>query len=252
MSGFDGTAGIVTGGGTGIGRASALAFAARGAAIGVIDVDLGAALETVRLIEEAEGRAIAVGADVSREDEVRAAVSQVASTYERLDFAHNNAGIMGANGLLAEIEPADWERVLTVNLTSVFLCMKFELPYLLAQGRGAIVNTASGAGVHPVPNMPAYVASKHGVIGLSKAAALDYASFGIRVNAICPGTTRTPMYEKFAGRTAGFEQIRTARIPLGRLGTAEEIAAGAVWLCSDDASFVTGAALSLDGGRLIS
>jgi NAD(P)-dependent dehydrogenase (short-subunit alcohol dehydrogenase family) len=229
-----------------------LAFAGRGAAVGVIDLDLAQAEETVRLIEEVGGRAIAVRADVSKEDEVRAAVDAVVSTYERLDFAHNNAGIMGANGLLAEIEPAEWERVLSVNLTSVFLCMKFELPYLVAQGRGAIVNTASGAGLHPVPNMPAYVASKHGVIGLSKAIALDYASLGIRVNAICPGTTRTPMYEKFAGPTAGFEQIRTARIPLGRLGTAEEVAAGAVWLCSDEASFVTGVALSLDGGRLIS
>jgi NAD(P)-dependent dehydrogenase (short-subunit alcohol dehydrogenase family) len=239
----------VTGAASGIGRASAVGFAARGAAVGVLDIDLQGASETAGLIVASGGRALPLEVDVGDENAVCAAVRQVVDAYGGLDFAHNNAGIPGA-GLapLAEVATADWDHVIRINLSSVFFSMKHEIPHLLARGGGAIVNTASTAGLVAVDQLPAYIASKHGVVGLSKSAALDYARHRIRVNAVCPGLTRTPMSESALGTDdAAFDAV-AAQIPLGRVGKPEDIAAGVIWLCSDEAGFVTGQALSLDGG----
>ena len=170
--------------------------------------------------------------------------------YGRLDYAHNNAGVPSGNFELAEFPEDEWDRVTGIMLRGVFLCMKYEIPHMLAQGRGAIVNTASGAGLVGYPSQSAYVASKHGVLGLTKSAALDYGSRGVRVNAICPGTAMTPMVEA-AAEVPGLLDHLVGLHPIGRLGTADEIAAAAVWLCSDDASFVLGHALSVDGGYVI-
>lgn len=248
MISFEGKAGLVTGAGSGIGRASALKFAELGAGVGVLDVNEDGARETVRQIEEAGGKAIAVVVDVGDEDSVAAAVQQVVAEYGRLDFAHNNAGIMDANGLLQDVDTAEWDRVVRVNLTGVFLCMKHELPHLVAAGRGAIVNTASTAGLNAVEVMPAYVATKHGVVGLSKAVAIDYGHLNVRVNALCPGATMTPLLESYAVDQEGLD-VRVAAIPLKRLGRPEELANAAAWLCSDAASFVTGVAFPVAGGR---
>jgi NAD(P)-dependent dehydrogenase (short-subunit alcohol dehydrogenase family) len=246
---YSGKVGLVTGAGMGIGRASAIAFAGRGASVAVVDIDPEAAAETVHLIEAGGGRAISIVADVSAEADIAAAVEKTATAFGRLDFAHNNAGIMAGNGLIETIAEADWSRAIQINLTGVFLSMKYELPRLVAQGGGAIVNTASVAGLAPERLMPAYVASKHGVVGLTQTAALDYADAGVRINAICPGSTRTPMFTNFAQDNPGLEQQRAAAAWLGRVGTPDEIAAAAIWLCSDEASFVTGIALRVDGGR---
>ncbi|HEY6762285.1 MAG TPA: glucose 1-dehydrogenase [Baekduia sp.] len=248
MSDFTGKAGLVTGAGTGIGRASAIAFGARGAAVGVLDVRAEEAAETARLVEEAGGRALAVTVDVGDEASVAAAVTAVVDAFGGLDFAHNNAGIMGGNALIQDLAVEDWDRMIRVNLTGVFFCMKHELPHMVARGGGAIVNTSSNAGLYAVAGMPAYVASKHGVVGLSKAAAVDYGKHGIRVNTLCPGSTQTPMLEAYTHGTDGVA-ARVNAIPLGRLGQPDEVALGAVWLCSDEASFATGISMSLDGGR---
>jgi NAD(P)-dependent dehydrogenase (short-subunit alcohol dehydrogenase family) len=176
-------------------------------------------------------------------------VAQVLSGLGRLDCAHNNAGITGPYAALTDYTEDDWNRVIAVNLTSVFLCMKHEIPALLAEG-GAIVNTSSGAGLVGFAGLPAYVASKHGVIGLTKSAAVEYAKSGIRVNAICPGSTRTPMLETFMGDDPRMERMMAAGAPQGRLAAPDEVAQAAVWLCTGAASFITGVALPVDGGSV--
>ncbi len=239
---------LITGGSSGIGRATALACAREGARVAVADIVAAGGRETVRLIKEAGGEALFIQANMTRASELEAMVNTVVKTYGRLDCAHNNAGIEGALGKTADYDEAAWDRVIAINLTGVWLCMKYEIPAMLNTGGGAMVNTASAAGLLGVPHMPAYAASKHGVIGLTKTAALEYAKAGVRVNAVCPGIIQTPMVERLTGERPGmFEKIATAE-PVGRVGQPEEIAESVVWLCSDAASFVTGHAMSVDGG----
>ena len=239
---------LITGGSSGIGRATALACAREGARVAVADIATTGGQETARLITQAGGEAIFIQADMTKAAELEAMVNTVVETYGRLDCAHNNAGIEGALGKTAVYEETAWEQVIAINLTGVWLCMKYEIPAMLTNGGGAIVNTASAAGLLGVPNMPAYAASKHGVVGLTRTAALEYAKAGVRVNAVCPGIIQTPMVSRLTGERPGmFEKIATAE-PIGRVGKPEEIAESVVWLCSDAASFVTGHAMSVDGG----
>jgi len=247
---LDGKSALITGGGGGIGRATALAFAREGARVAVADLMAEAARETVAQVNAAGGQAISLSGDVSKDADVRAMIDAVVGTYGRLDCAFNNAGIAGWHVDAILKKTAEWseeafDRMIAVNLKGVWLCMRHELPQMQAQGGGAIVNTASIAGLAGLPNSSAYVAAKHGVVGLTKTAALEYAEANIRVNAVCPGYIRTPMTEPSM-------QLRGAAIlaqtPLKRMGNPEEIAEMVVWLCSERASYVSGAAYNVDGG----
>src|SRR5215510_15247821 len=243
----EGKVALITGGASGIGRATALTFAREGAKLVIADMNADGGQQTVHMITEQGGEAIFVRTDVSQAVEVQALISQAVATYGRLDCAHNNAGISGGgSALTAEYAEERWHQVIAVNLTGVWLCMKYEILQMLSQGIGAIVNTASVAGLIGARGLAAYVASKHGVVGLTKTAALEYAQQGIRVNCVCPGVIQTPMTERVLRDPARQAQI-TAR-PMGRVGTPEEIAEAVVWLCSDAASFVTGHTMTVDGG----
>ena len=241
---------LVTGGASGIGRATALTFAREGAKLIIADMNKDGGQQTVHMITENGGEAIFVQTDVTQATAVEALISTAVETYGRLDCAHNNAGVtQRAYPSTAEYPEDDWHRVLAVNLTGVWLCMKYEIPQMLRHGGGAIVNTASVAGLVGLAGRSAYVASKHGVVGITRTAALEYAQQGIRVNCVCPGYIRTPMVEyvlQHAG--AQTEAQMVAREPIGRLGTPEEIAETVVWLCSDAAAFVTGHTMTVDGG----
>jgi len=251
VSVLEGKAALVTGGGSGLGRASAVALARAGATVSVADVDEQGGKETVALVlEEAGGDSDFVRTDVTQAAEVAAMVDKAVERWGRLDCALNNAGTTGVSAPTADYTLDDWNRAIALNLTGVFLCLKYELPAMLEHG-GAIVNMASGAGLVGFPGLPAYVASKHGVVGLTRAAALEYATQGVRINAICPGSTRTPMLEGFMGGDEQVERMMTRAVPLGRLGRPEEIAEAVVWLCSDAASFVVGHALAVDGGSVV-
>ena len=244
-----GKAALVTGGASGIGRASALALARAGASVCAADIDGAGAEETARLIQAAGGDAFALACDVRQAAEVRALLLQAVARYGHLDAAVNSAGIAGDfHRRLHEADDAMFARVIDVNLNGVWHCMKAELEQMLKQGAGAIVNIASVAGLIGAPKAAAYTASKHAVIGLSKSAALDYARRGIRVNAVCPAYTDTPMVRGAIAADPAMAQIMARAIPMGRLGQPAEIAEAVVWLCSDAASFVTGHALVLDGG----
>jgi NAD(P)-dependent dehydrogenase (short-subunit alcohol dehydrogenase family) len=249
-SSFDGKVALVTGAGSGIGRASALAFAREGACVVVVDKDDIKGEETVLLVEKDGGEAVFVHADVSIAADVEAMVGRALDCFGRIDCAHNNAGVVGHAAATHQCTEENWDRTVAINLKGVWLCMRHEIPQMLIQGGGAIVNTSSGAGLVGFPGLPAYVASKHGIVGLTRAAALEYAHAGIRVNAICPGTTLTPMLEGFMGGDPEMEAAMRAAQPIGRMASPDEIAEAAVWLCSDAASFVTGHPLVVDGGAL--
>lgn len=248
---FTGKVALVTGAGSGIGRASALAFAREGAKVVVADVAEAPGEETAALVRAEHTEALFVRADVSQRADVEALINTAVEMFGRLDFAHNNAGISGAQALLADYPEEAWDQVIAVNLKGVWLCLKYELQHMLKHGGGAIVNTASAAaGLTGSRGVSAYVASKHGIVGLTKGAALEYARDGVRVNAVCPGTIHTAMIDRFTGGDDRILEQFAEGEPVGRLGTPEEVASAVVWLCSDGAAFVTGTTLVVDGGRI--
>src|SRR4051794_14103329 len=248
---FVGKVAFVTGGGTGIGRAAALAFAREGANVVVADVSEEGNQGAARMIEDAGTQALALQCDVARAEDVKAALDKTAHTFGRLDFAFNNAGVEQPIRQAADIAEEEWNRIINIDLRGVFLCMKYEIPLMLKQGAGVIVNTSSGAGVKGIAGQAAYCAAKFGMIGLTKAAALDYAKSNIRINAVCPGIIQTPMMDRFSGGTPEGRARVIAQEPVGRMGKPEEIAAAVVWLCSDAAAFVIGHAMVIGGGPTV-
>lgn len=246
---FEGKTAVVTGAGSGIGRATAERFADEGANVVVADLDAEGGNGTVDRIEADGGEATFVDVNVTDEEDVERMVEVACETYGGLDVAHNNAGIEGDNAPLAEQTTDNWHRVLDVNLTGVWLAMKHELPKLVEGDGGAVVNTSSIAGLAADGSAP-YVASKHGVVGVTKAAAVDYAERGVRVNAVCPGVVRTPMVERSIEEHPDAVEAMTRDQPLGRMAEPEEIASTVTWLASDEASFVNGHALPVEGGKL--
>jgi NAD(P)-dependent dehydrogenase (short-subunit alcohol dehydrogenase family) len=242
---------FVTGAASGIGRATAMAFAGQGVNVVVADIDQQRNQNTVRRIEDIGGHALAVKCDVTRGEDVQSALAKTVEGFGRLDYAFNNAGAEQQPKPTADITEEEWDRIITINLRSVFLCLKYEIPLMLEYGGGAIVNTSSGAGIKVFGRGAAYAAAKHGVIGLTKDAALDYASSNVRINAICPGIIDTEMMDRFTGGTSEERNRVIAQEPIGRMGRPDEIAATVVWLCSDAASFVTGHAMVADGGQTL-
>lgn len=239
---------LVTGGSAGIGKTTALMFAEKGAKVVIADITVEQGEETVKQIKENGGEAIFVKCDVSDGKQVQNLIAKTVETFGRLDYAFNNAGIEGTNIPTAEYTEELWDRIININLKGVWLCMKYEIEQMLKQKSGAIVNNSSVAGLVGFQGSPAYVASKHGVVGLTKTAALEYSKEGIRVNAVCPGVIKTAMVDRVIAGNPETEKQLMAMEPIGRLGTPEEIAEAVLWLCSDAASFVTGHCLVVDGG----
>ena len=247
---FTGHVALVTGAGAGIGQATALAFAGEGLKVVVADRDVAGGEDTVAQIKAAGGSAIFLGCDVTVEAQVKQLMEQTISTYGRLDYAFNNAGIEIEQGRLADGTLDEFDAIMGVNVKGVWLCMKYQLPLMLAQGGGAIVNTASVAGLGAAPKMSIYSASKHAVIGLTKSAAIEYAKKRIRVNAVCPAVIDTAMFRRAYEADPRKAEFAAAMHPVGRIGKVEEVASAVLYLCCDGAAFTTGHALAVDGGAL--
>jgi NAD(P)-dependent dehydrogenase (short-subunit alcohol dehydrogenase family) len=242
---FTGKVALITGAASGIGRAAAIAFAAEGARVAILDRTKDALKETQEAVKLAGGDVLAIACDVSSPEQVEAAVKRAVERFGRLDIAFNNAGVENKAAPLHEIELGEWDRILGVNLRGTFVCMKHEIAQMMHQGGGVVVNTSSGAGIRGVAGGAAYAASKHAIIGMTKSAALDYATKNIRVNAVLPGNIETPMMDRFTG---GDVQKAIDLEPVGRLGKPEEIAEAVLWMSSDLGGFVTGASIVVDGG----
>ncbi len=245
---FKNTAAFITGASTGIGRATALAFGKAGAQVMLADVNMDGLGKTAFEIRESGGKAEFVKCDVSIDSDVKAAIAKTVSLFGRLDIAFNNAGIEGQQGFTPACTEENWDKVINTNLKGVWLCMKYQIPQMLKQGSGSIVNCSSIAGVVGFPGIPAYVASKHGVLGLTKTAALEYAKSNIRVNAVCPGVIQTPMIDRFVHGEAQIQKQFVDSEPVGRMGQPEEIASAVLWLSSSGAAFTTGHSMVIDGG----
>ncbi|TVR77995.1 MAG: SDR family oxidoreductase [Saprospirales bacterium] len=243
---FEGKVALVTGGAFGIGRATAIAFAEQGAKVVVSDIVEND--ETVKAIKDIGGEVTFIKADMGKRSDIEQLMKEVKAVYGRLDYAFNNAGIEGHSASTQECTEENWDRTININLKGVWLCMKYQIPMMLEQGEGAIVNCASIAGLVGFPNLPAYTASKHAMVGLTKTTALETAKQNIRVNAVCPGVIRTPMIDRFTGKQKEAEQAFINNKPMGRMGDPKEVANAVLWLCSDEASFVTGHAMAVDGG----
>lgn len=247
---LDGKIALITGAGSGIGRATAKIFAREGAKLVLADIVEAGGLETLQMIEELVTEAIFVKTDVSKSQDVNTVVAKTVETYGRLDCAFNNAGIGGRSALTHEYSEEEWNRVLAVNLTGVWLCMKAEITQMLKQGSGAIVNTSSIMGLTGAIRVPAYTAAKHGVAGITKAAALEYARHGIRINAVCPAPIYTPMLMSAFEKRPDIEERYARSEPMKRIGQPEEVGEAVVWLCSDRASYMTGLPMPVDGGYM--
>lgn len=245
---MEGRVALVTGGGGGIGSATAMAFARAGASVVIVDIAVSAGEQTAATIRDAGGEALFVRADVTRADEVATTVAASVERYGKLDYAFNNAGIEEEHAKLAEGDEALFDRMMGINVKGVWLCMRAQIRQMLRQGGGAIVNTASVAGLVGAPKHAIYGASKHAVLGLTRSAAAEYARAGIRINAVCPGVIRTAMFERVLSQGLADEQSIRRLHPIGRIGEVDEVAAAVLWLCSDQASFVVGHALTVDGG----
>jgi len=243
---LEGKIALLTGAGSGIGRAAALAFAREGAT--VIVADIVGADETLAMVKAAGGTGTALKCDVTSGTEVAMLIDTAVGTYGRIDCAFNNAGIESSIKNTADISEEEFDRQIAVNLKGVWLSLKYELPQMVKQGGGAVVNTSSGAGIGGAPGWSAYSAAKHGVIGLTRCAALEYAGKGVRVNALCPGPIDSPMGKRIAAQNPGYKELLIAHTANGRLGRPEEVAEAAVWLCSDAASLVNGLIMPVDGG----
>lgn len=241
---------LITGAGSGIGQATSKIFAREGARLVLADVVEAGGEATLRMVKDAGAEAIFIKTDVSKSAEVEAAVAKAVETFGRLDCAFNNAGIGGAGKLTHEYSEQEWDRVIAINLTGVWLCMKAELTQMLKQGSGAIVNTSSIMGLTGAIRVPAYTAAKHGVAGLTKAAALEYGRLGIRINAVCPAPIYTPMLMSAFEKRPDIEQRYARSEPMKRIGQPEEVGEAVAWLCSDRASYVTGLPMPVDGGYM--
>jgi NAD(P)-dependent dehydrogenase (short-subunit alcohol dehydrogenase family) len=245
---FEGKVALVTGGSYGIGRAAAIAFAKRGAKVAVVDWAEDKENETIKLIKNAGGVAEFIKCDVSSTAQVKNMVEKTIEKFGRIDYAFNNAGIEGHMANTHECTEENWDKTIGINLKGVWLCMKNEIPQMLKTGKGVIVNCASVAGLNGFAGLPAYVATKHAIVGLTRTAAIEYAKQGIRVNAVCPGVIHTAMIDRITGKDKEVEKQYISMEPIGRMGNPEEVAEAVVWLSSDAASFVTGIAMPVDGG----